>query len=366
MKRVLFVFLATFLTQNIVGQFHTLNLPQGSPSVRETQKLGVTEITLDYSSPAIRNRDVWNNPNIIPQDGNPIPWRAGANMATTIEFSTDVLIEGQPLDAGKYGFHIIPKNDTYTLLFAHNHNQWGSYYLDVEKDVSLQVTVNPESCTATEQLDYAFFNRTANSLVIGLEWGEKRIPFKVEVDLNKTVVASLRSELRGINTYHWQAWNDAASWCLDHDTNLEEAYEWVNRSINGGFNGFAAHKDIRNLITKINLIAKLGKTQDLQTTIDDAQSLVTQDWEANYLAQTLLRATYYDQGLALADQHLKKFPNAWFLHLNKGLAHYFLGDKSKALSGANKALSLAPEQRKERIGQIITEINSGTYQFPGR
>lgn len=362
MRKLFIALTAIFLSQNIAAQFHTLNMPQGSPRVQETQRLGVTEITLDYGSPALRNRDVWNN--VIPQEGNPIAWRAGANMATTITFSTDVLIEGQPLKAGTYGFHIIPKNDTYTLLFAHNHDQWGSYYLDMENDISLQVTVNPETCAISEQLDYEFLNRTENSLVIGLEWGEKRIPFKVEVDLNKTVVESLRSELRGINTYHWQAWNDAARWCLDHNTNLEEAYQWANRSLNGGYNGFAAHKDLRNLVTKINLIAKLGKTEELQPTLDEAQSLVTQDYEANYLTQTLLRDGFYQEGLKLTDQNLKTFPKTWFLHLNKSLAHYFLGDKKKALGGANKALELAPEPRKARIREIIVEINTGNYQFP--
>lgn len=204
MKRTdLLTFLLMLFAFSSFAQFHTLNIPQSSPKITETQKLGVTDITINYSSPALRGRDVWSNPNIIPQNGNPYAWRAGANMGTTIEFSTDVKIEGQLLKAGIYGFHIIPKNDKYTLLFAHNYNQWGSYYLDQEKDVTLKVTVNPESCAKSEQLDYEFLNRTENSLVIGLEWGKKRIPFKVEVDLNTTVVESLRSELRGINTYHW-------------------------------------------------------------------------------------------------------------------------------------------------------------------
>lgn len=364
MKKLFIALIATAFTQQMAAQFHTLNMPQGSPRVQETQKLGVTEITLDYGSPALRNRDAWNDSNVIPQGGDPIAWRAGANMATTIEFSTDVMIEGQALKAGKYGFHIIPENDTYTLLFAHNFDQWGSYYLDTDKDVTLRVKVDPETCSMSERLDYEFLNRTPNSVVIGLEWGEKRIPFKVEVDLNKTVVESLRSELRGINTYHWQAWNDAARWCLDHDTNLEEAYEWVNRSINGGYNGFSAHSDVINHVTKINLIAKLGRTEDLQSTIDAAQGLVNYDWQANYLTQTLLRDGFHEQGLKLAELNLKTYPDAWFMHLNKSLGHYFLGNKKKAISSANKALTLAPEPRKARINEIISEINAGTYQFP--
>ena len=141
---------------------------------------------------------------------------------------------------------------------------------------------------------------------------------------------SLRSELRGIDTYHWQAWNDAARWCLDHNTNLEEAYEWVNRSINGGYNGFAAHKDIRNLVTKINLMSRLGKTEDLQQTLDDAQDLVSQDWEANYLTQTLLRDGFYEQGLNITDKNLKTFPKAWVLTFEQRFGPLFSWRQEKS------------------------------------
>lgn len=365
MKKFIIVLFVAFLTQNLTAQFHTLNMPQESPRVQETQKLGITKITLDYGSPALRNRDVWNNPNIIPQGGNPIAWRAGANMGTTIEFSTDVVVEGQPLKAGKYGFHIIPKNDTYTLLFAHNFNQWGSYYLDQDKDVTLKVTVQPESCAKSEQLDYEFLNRTENSVVIALEWGEKRIPFKVEVDLNKTVVDSFRSELRGINTYHWQAWNDAALWCLNHNTNLEEALEWVNRSIDGGYGGFAADKNLTNMSTKIRLLRKLNKTEEAKTTIAEAKEMSVPAYEANGFSAFLIQNGYYQDAVEYCTIALKENPNTWFLRLNRGISQYFLNNKKAALKDVKKALKTTPEQYQSRLNEIIKEIETGTYKLPG-
>lgn len=347
------------------AQFHTMNIPQSSPTVEETQRVGITDITINYSSPALRGRDVWNNSNIIPQEGNPYAWRAGANMNTTIEFSTDVIIEGQALKAGLYGFHIIPKNDTYTLLFAHNNHQWGSYYLEVDKDVTLKVTVDPETCAKSEQLDYEFLNRTENSVVIGLEWGEKRIPFKVEVNLNKTVVESFRSELRGINTYHWQAWNDAANWCLNHDTNLEEALEWANRSINGGYGGFAADKNMTNMSTKIRLLKKLNRSEDVQSTIAEAKEMHATIYEANNFSRFLLQNGYYKDALDYSNISLKANPNTWFLELNRGISQYFLNNKKDAIKDAKKALKTTPEQFQSRLKEIINEIEMGTYKLPG-
>jgi tetratricopeptide (TPR) repeat protein len=366
MKKTIYLSAVAFLvTITSYGQFHTLDIPQASPMVKESQKLGVTDITINYSSPALRGRDVWNNPNIIPQEGNPYAWRAGANMGTTIEFSTDVKIGGQQLKAGKYGFHIIPKNNTYTLLFAHNHDQWGSYYLDQDNDVSLKITVNPESCAKSEQLDYEFLNRTENSLTIGLEWGEKRIPFKVEVDLNKTVVESLRSELRGINTYHWQAWNDAAQWCLNHNTNLEEALAWVNRSINGGYGGFAADKNLSNMSTKIRLLKKLNKTEDVKSAIAEAKEMNATAYEANNFSRFLIQNAYYQEAVDYCSVSLKENPNTWFLELNRGISQYFLNNKKAALKDVKKALKTTPEQYQSRLSEIINEIKMGTYKLPG-
>ena len=364
MKKTIYLSLLTLLVSTAsFAQFHTLKIPKTSPKVKEIQRVGVTDITINYSSPALRGRDVWNNPNIIPQRGNPIAWRAGANMGTTIEFSTDVLIEGNTLTAGIYGFHIIPKNDTYTLLFAHHHDQWGSYYLDVDKDVTLKVAVNPETCANSEQLDYEFLNRTENAVVIGVEWGEKRIPFKVEVDLNKTVVESFRSELRGINTYHWQAWNDAANWCLDHNTNLKEALEWTNRSINGGYGGFAANKNVSNMETKIKLLDKLNRYKEMQEAVTDAKSILVKANDAYDLTKFFLRMSLYQEALNYSEQSIEDHPESWFLLLNKGVSNYFLKNKKAAIKDVKAVIKIAPENYKDRLEEIIKEFETDSYQL---
>ena len=351
------------ITIVVTAQFHTLNIPQSSPGVIEKQKLGVTEITINYSSPALNGRDVWNSNHIIPHNGTPIPWRAGANMNTTISFSTDVTIDGNELKAGTYGFHIIPTDETFTLLFAHNNNQWGSYYLDIEKDVTLKVDVESTTCTNSKQLDYEFLERTENSVVIGLEWGEKRIPFTVSVDLNKTVVESFRSELRGINTYHWQAWNDAANWCLNHNTNLEEALVWVNRSIDGGFYGFAANKNITNISTKIKILNKLGRTREVNQTIADAKEMIVDNRDAYAFGKFLLQIGSYQDSKDYSNLSLKKFPDSWSILLNRGVANYFLNNPKAAVKDVKKVIKSAPKQFINRLNEVINEFESGTYKL---
>lgn len=284
-------------------------------------------------------------------------------MNTTITFSTDVLIEGQALKAGTYGFHVIPKGDTYTLLFAHNNNQWGSYYLDQDKDITLSVDVTSVESPFSEQMDFEFLDRTENSLVLGLEWDKRRLPFKVEVDLNKTTVESFRSELRGINTYHWQAWNDAANWCLTHDTNLEEALEWANRSINGGYGGFAADKNLRNLGTKIRLLKKLNKAIELEATKTEAKNLYVTANEANGFGIFLMRNGFYQDAYTYNKEKFQQYPDAWFLQLNRGLSQYFLGNTKAAVKDIKKVMESAPKQFHNRLKEIVNEVESGTYSL---
>jgi tetratricopeptide (TPR) repeat protein len=324
------------------AQFHTLNIPQASPLVKETQKLGVTDITVEYSSPAVRGRKVYEN--VIPKGGKPIAWRAGANMNTTISFSTDVLINGQALKAGTYGFHTIPNDSTqWQLIFAHASQQWGSYYLDREKDVSLEVNATPVENHFVERLNYSFQNRTDSTLQVAIEWENKRIPFTVEVDLNKTVLASLKAELRGINTYHWQAWSDAARWCLDRNTNLEEALAWANRSINGGFGGFAANKNMTNLALKSDILYKMDSTEAAKTVLVEALTHANNVEEMYSAGMNLIRNKRVPEAVNVFEQCVKKYPEVWFPYLGQARALSQAGEFEKAIKSMEKAINMSPE-----------------------
>ena len=363
LKKILLIATVSAIGISGYSQFHTLKLPQASNYVRETQRLGVTDITVEYSSPRANERDVWSDTNVIPQKGDPIPWRAGANMNTTIEFSTDVKIQGQVLKEGKYGFHVIPDGNSFQLLFAHESNLWGSYYLDKEKDVTLKVDVSGESCPFSEKMEFEFIPTSEDTMVIGLEWTEKRIPFEVSVDLNETVVASLREELRGINTYHWQAWNDAAQWCLDRDTNLEEAYTWANRSIAGGYGGFAAAKNLSNLTTKARIARKLGKEDEYKETIEEALMADFDEGMANQFAMYLIGEQEFDKSLAFTNKATEKYPDTWYISLNNSVSKYMVGKRKDAVKQA-KGIE-APEWFRERLQKIIGDMEEGTFELRG-
>ena len=105
------------------GFAQELELPRKSPKASISYSVGLTDITINYSSPSVRERAVWGK--LVPWGK---VWRAGANEATTVEFSTDVYVEGELLPAGKYSFFLIPKKEEkWTAIFNKVAYQLGAY-----------------------------------------------------------------------------------------------------------------------------------------------------------------------------------------------------------------------------------------------
>src|SRR5579872_6068461 len=115
----------------------------GSVKASVSERIGITDVTINYGRPAVKGREgkIWGGlvytgfQNQGFGSGKDAPWRAGANENTTIEFSTDVLVEGHPLHAGKYGFFVAYGPASCTLIFSSNSTSWGSFFYDDKEDV---------------------------------------------------------------------------------------------------------------------------------------------------------------------------------------------------------------------------------------
>lgn len=213
----------------IAARGQELDLPRLSPRASVTQRIGITDITIDYHRPMVRERKIWGGLEKL-NGGNPFPWRAGANENTTMAFTHDVTVNGKPLPAGVYGFHIALGENDWTLIFSKNHTSWGSYFYNRAED-ALRVTVTPESVEHHESLTYTFEDLTDDSATVYMRWEEMQAAFTVQVDVHAVVLASIRNELRSVPAFTWQGWYQAAKYCLDNEINYEEALGWINQSI---------------------------------------------------------------------------------------------------------------------------------------
>ena len=142
-----------------------------SPPANVSEKVGNATITIDYSQPSVKGREIWGG--LVPYGK---VWRTGANEATTFETSADVKIEGESLKAGKYGLFTIPEEDEWTIIFNSVPDQWGAFNYDASKDV-LRVKVKPQS--VGQNMEKMTFKITSDGMV-SLLWEKLKVSFSVE------------------------------------------------------------------------------------------------------------------------------------------------------------------------------------------
>ena len=145
-----------------------------SPHVKTDGSIGTCEVSLTYGSPYVKDRKIWGD--LVPYDK---VWRTGADEATTIEISQNLMIEGQDLPAGKYGLFTVPGKDKWTIVFNSVSDQWGAFSYDKTKDV-LRVEVTPkETDKFSEQLTFKIKEKDGYGKVV-MMWENMSVGFKAE------------------------------------------------------------------------------------------------------------------------------------------------------------------------------------------
>jgi hypothetical protein len=196
-----------------------LSLPRPSPNASISQTVGITEITLHYSRPGVKGRTIWGA--LVPYNE---VWRTGANENTTIRFSTPVRIQGHELPAGIYGLQTIPTANEWTVIFSKDANEWGAFSYKQEDD-ALRIQAKPEAAPFQERMGFEFTDLTDNSAKVVMRWEKLAVPFTVEVDTPKLVAEAASAAVR------WQTPYQAANYCIQNDTCLDDAGRWLDASI---------------------------------------------------------------------------------------------------------------------------------------
>src|ERR1700692_4071828 len=250
-KTRLLVLLFSFLSVANICHAQTvmLDLPLQSQHAVVMQRIGITDITVNYHRPLANGRPIWGK--LVPYGE---VWRAGANENTTIAFTDPVTIEGQPLDKGTYGLHMIPGENQWTVIFSKMSTAWGSFSYKQAED-ALRVTVKPQTAEFHDALTYDFDDVKPDSTVVTLRWEKVAVPFKVAVKLNDTVDARIHEELRGLNQYYWESWDDVATYYLTNKINLDEALKDEEQSIK-------TEERFDNLMTKSRILEAMDHKDD--------------------------------------------------------------------------------------------------------
>lgn len=241
-------------------------LPRVSPNAAVSRTVGVTDVRITYGQPSARGRDIFGG--LVPYGQ---VWRTGANEATTISFSDDVQIEGQPLSAGTYGLFTLPGEEEWTIIFNETADQWGAFDYDDSQD-ALRVSVAPmQPPHPHEQMAFHFSNVTDTSAVIGLVWDETRVPFTIQTNTGANVRA--RAEAAASDADDWRAPYRYATYALQNGLYPEAALGWADRSI-------ALEENFYNTALKARLLASMDRYDEARTHAESALAMAEEMDEA--------------------------------------------------------------------------------------
>ena len=246
----LFVFVDNSIAQ--------IELPAPSPTATLTQKVGLTEVTINYSRPSMKGRKIY---------GDLVPfgklWRTGANMATKLTFADDVKIGGKDLAAGTYALFTIPRKDEWTIIFNNNYNQGGTGNYKESED-ALRITTTPIQIEGTiETFMINLEGVTPNSAMIELGWENTIVHIPLEVSIDERIMASIERSLTiGAGTY--QA---AAAYYHQSGKDLNQALEWMNKALeiheNNGRNVFWLYRQKSLMLADMNNYKDAIKTAEV-------------------------------------------------------------------------------------------------------
>jgi len=330
--------------QTATGETLMLDLPRASQHAVVTQRIGITDITINYHRPLANGRQIWGK--VVPYGQ---VWRAGANENTTITFTDPVTIEGQALDKGTYGLHMIPGENQWTVIFSKDSKDWGSFSYKQEDD-ALRVNIKPQPAEAYNALAYDFDDVKPDSAVVTMRWDKVAVPFRVEVKVNDLVTASIRRQVHGLNQFYWEGWNDAADYFLTNKINLDEALKDEDLSIQ-------AEERYDNLLNKSKILEAMGRKQDAEAlrteALDKASAL-----QLYFYGRQLQGDKKQDEAMAIFRSTAKKFPDYWTSHMAMARVYSAQGDFENAVKEVKLSLAGAPDSNKANLENYVKRLQN--------
>jgi len=341
---VLLILAAALSSPLAQAQSFILDLPRDSQHSVLTQRIGITDVTVNYHRPLVKGRPIWGK--VVPYGQ---VWRAGANENTTIAFSDPVTIEGQALPPGTYGLHMIPSENDWTIILSKNHTSWGSFTYNQSED-ALRVTVKPQAGEMHEALTYEFDDPKSDSAVLTLRWEKLAVPVKIGVNTHEVVQASLHNQLRGLAQYSWFGWDDAATYLVTNKVGLEDALKYEDQSIQ-------AEERFDNLMTKSQVLDAMGRKDDAAAARGKALELANALQLHGYGRQLQTQGKQ-DEAFQVFRTNIKKNPNHWLIHNEEARMACAKGDYDNAVKLMKLSSENAPSLYKTQMDALVRRLEA--------
>lgn len=324
------------------AQSALLVLPDMSQHARLTQRIGLTDLTVDYNRPLVAGRKIFGA--LVPYGE---VWRAGANWNTTFQTTDSVTIDGHALPKGIYGLHIIPGESSWVVIFSRNSTSWGSFTYDSTED-ALRVVVKPQTIPHQEVLTDSFDDPTPSTVALTMRWANVAVALHIGVDVPRLVAQSLRRQLRGRVQTEWQAWADAANYLLENSLSPDEALADATASI-------GIEDRFENEITKARALRALGRTAEAEAT--QAKALGMGDQRQVYtFARRLQRLGDQQAAIEIFRNDMRKHPGTVLSHQEGARVAVAEGNFEKAAAEVRLAIAGSAPGSRSALEGLLAQV----------
>lgn len=250
------------LAAGLFAQAPRINFPAASPGATVNQRVGLTDIQVNYNRPGAKGRKVFGG--LVAYDHI---WRTGANTTTKISFSTPVKLNGTEIPAGNYELFTIPGPTEWTVIVHKNMSQWGAYSYDQKNDVARLKAKPVALAEHVETLDISFNDIRDESATLNIAWEKTRVPVAITLDVKSTLVPQIEAVMASGDDKLPYA--QASMYYLENSLDLKKAAAWMDAAI-------AAQPDAFYLVYRKALILeamgdKAGAIATAQKSLEAAQ-----------------------------------------------------------------------------------------------
>lgn len=238
---------ALFAASIFAVRAQAIKTPAASTAQTVKQEFGLSSVELSYSRPNAKGRSIFGD--LVPYNA---VWRTGANSATTLTFSDEVMIGGKKVPAGKYGLLTIPNTGSWTIILTRQTDVTSPAAYKQDQDV-VRVTATPQDMPFdTETFTMQFMNVKANSMDLLILWERTAVFLPISMDIDSKVMSQIENAMNKDNKPYFQA----AMYYLDNGKDLNKANEWLDKAVQQTPNAYWVWHQ------KANCLARLGKKQE--------------------------------------------------------------------------------------------------------
>lgn len=267
MKKLLLV--AFCMGTLAVTEAQQLKTPQPSTTQTLKQEFGLGSIELSYSRPNMKGRKIFGD--LVPYNK---VWRTGANNATTLTFTDEVIIGGTKIPAGKYGLLSIPSANEWTIIISKQTDVTSPAAYKQEMDV-VRVKAKPmELPFSFETFGISFENIKDNNCELMMVWDKTVVALPISTDVDSKVMNQINTMMSRDSRPYFAA----AAYYADNGKDLNQAVIWFDKAIEQNPNAFWVHYQ------KAKALAKLGKKAEAMAASTKSMQLAKEAKNDDYVA----------------------------------------------------------------------------------